>query len=83
MITGEPRAASIRASETTKCFAFELEDIPSSSILSGKTAHAGTKQVSEERIQQVNDKYGVDVYDLEAIIEDTCRRILPSRISSS
>jgi len=27
MITGEPRAASIRASETTKCFAFELEDI--------------------------------------------------------
>jgi len=39
--------------------------------LSGKTVYAGTKQVSQERIQQFNEKYGVDVYDLEAIIEES------------
>jgi len=66
MITGEPRAASIRAIETTKCFAFDIDDIPPSSILSGKK-----QAVTDERIQQVNDKYGVDVYTLEAIIEES------------
>ena len=72
MITGEPQAASIRASDTAKCFAFELEDMPSSSILlSGKTVHAGTKQISEERIQQMNDEHGVNVCDLDAIVEES------------
>jgi len=54
LITGEPRAASIRATEKTRCFRFRQEDIPASSVLSGK------KQPSQERLEQVNEKYGVD-----------------------
>jgi Ca2+-binding EF-hand superfamily protein/thiol-disulfide isomerase/thioredoxin len=62
LITGERRAASIRATNKTRCFAFDIDDIPPSSILSGK------KQASTERIQQLNDKYGVDVYDIDFIL---------------
>jgi Ca2+-binding EF-hand superfamily protein/thiol-disulfide isomerase/thioredoxin len=62
LITGERRAASIRATNKTRCFAFDIDDIPASSILSGK------KQASTERIQQLNDKYGVDVYDIDFIL---------------
>lgn len=58
LITGEPRAASIRAVEKTRCFAFNRDDIPSSSVLSGK------KSATKERIDQVNDKYGVDTYEI-------------------
>ena len=47
----------------TRCFAFDIDDIPSSSILSGK------KQASTERISQMNDKYGVDVYDIDLLSE--------------
>lgn len=63
LITGEPRAASIKTVEKTRCFTFDIDDIPSSSILSGK------KQASSERIQQINDKYGVDVYDIDLLSE--------------
>lgn len=59
LITGEPRAASIRAVEKTRCFAFEQEDIPASSVLSGK------KSATLERLAEVNDRYGVDFYDLD------------------
>lgn len=59
LITGEPRAASIRASEKTRCLTFDVEDIPSSSVLSGK------KNASSERIAEINDKYGVDVFNVD------------------
>jgi CRP-like cAMP-binding protein len=61
LITSEPRAASIRATQKTRCFAFNKEDIPSSSVLSGK------KEATLERIMQVNSKYGTDVYDIDLI----------------
>ena len=58
LITGQPRAASIRALEKTRCFTFDVKDIPESSVLSGKLSP------SQERIAQVNDKYAVDFYDI-------------------
>ena len=61
LITKEPRAASIRALQKTRCFAFDVEDIPTSSVLSGK------KQATAERMEEVNSKYGTDVYDIEMI----------------
>jgi Ca2+-binding EF-hand superfamily protein len=61
LITKEPRAASIRALQKTRCFAFDVEDIPSSSVLSGK------KQATAERMEEVNSKYGTDVYDIDMI----------------
>jgi len=62
LITGEPRAASIRASVKTRCFAFDKDDIPTSSVLSGKAGEA-----TAMRLAEVNDKYGVDFYNLELI----------------
>jgi Ca2+-binding EF-hand superfamily protein len=61
LITGQPRAASIRALEKTRCFTFNMEDIPSSSSLSGK------RNPTEARVAQVNDKYAVDYYDINLI----------------
>lgn len=61
LITYQPRAASIRANEKTRCFAFDKDDIPASSVLSGKRA------ATTERIAQVDDKYGVDYYDVNLI----------------
>jgi calmodulin len=61
LITKEPRAASIRALQKTRCFAFDVADIPSSSVLSGK------KQATAERMEEVNTKYGTDVYDIDMI----------------
>jgi CRP-like cAMP-binding protein/Ca2+-binding EF-hand superfamily protein len=61
LITGEPRAASVRASEKTRCFAFDKDDIPESSVLSGK----GVPTL--QRLEQVNDKYGVDVAGVELL----------------
>lgn len=61
LLTGQPRAASIRAVEKTRCFTFKKDDIPASSVLSGK--QSATKQ----RIEQVNDKYGVGYYDINLI----------------
>jgi len=67
LITNEPRAASIRATRKTRCFAFDKKDIPASSVLSGK------KQATIERIMEVNTKYGTDVYDLD-LISDQFRK---------
>lgn len=61
LITHEPRAASVRATQKTRCFAFDVNDIPSSSVLSGK------KEASLERMQEINNKYGTDVYDIDLI----------------
>jgi calmodulin len=54
LITGEPRAASIRATEHVTCWIFDKDDFPASSVLSGKT-----KQASFDDLDFVNDKYGV------------------------
>jgi len=57
LITGEPRAASIKATEKTRCFVFKQEHVPASSVLSGKV------KASAERISFVNNKYGADDFD--------------------
>jgi calmodulin len=61
LITGQPRAASIRAVEKTRCFTFDMADIPASSSLSGR------RNPTKERIEQVNDKYAVDYYNINLI----------------
>mmetsp|Transcript_2866 Transcript_2866/g.4179 ORF Transcript_2866/g.4179 Transcript_2866/m.4179 type:complete len:530 (-) Transcript_2866:652-2241(-) len=61
LITGEPRAASIRATEKTRCFTFDVSDMPTSSILSGKLL---LQDVTDERMEQINDKYGVEFIDI-------------------
>jgi len=61
LITGEPRAATIRAVEKTRCFTFSKNDIPTSSIL------GGMKQASDERLAQINDKYGVDMNQMQDV----------------
>eukprot|EP00970_Alexandrium_tamarense_P003482 scaffold542_cov202-Alexandrium_tamarense.AAC.33 len=63
LITHEPRAASVRASAKTRCFAFDQADVPSSSVLSGK------KQATVERMMEVNTKYGTDVYDIDLMTD--------------
>ena len=63
LITKEPRAASIRASEKTRCFAFHQDDIPSSSVLSGK------KVATPERKAQIDEKYALDFYNIDFIKE--------------
>jgi calmodulin len=59
LITGEPRAASIRATENITCWAFDKDDFPPSSVLSGKT-----RIQDDSKIELVNDKYGVAIADL-------------------
>ncbi len=61
LITGQARAASIRAVEKTRCFTFDVSDIPESSVLSGKA------RATQERLQQLNEKYAVDYYDINLI----------------
>ncbi len=61
LITGEPRAASIRATEKTRCFTFNIDDIPHSSVLSGK------RRATQERLNEINDKYAIDYYDINLI----------------
>jgi len=62
LITGEPRAVSIRAVTQTKCLAFDKSDFPKSSILSGYTT-GGNSLVGpdsmERELREVNDKYNV------------------------
>ena len=52
LITGEDRAASIKTTKFTRTFVFDQENIPESSVLSGK------KEATEERIAEVDEKYG-------------------------
>jgi Ca2+-binding EF-hand superfamily protein len=61
LITGQPRAASIKATEKTRCFTFDVDDIPDSSVLSGK------RGATTERLQEVDDKYAVDYYNIDMI----------------
>eukprot|EP00522_Entomoneis_paludosa_P005427 CAMPEP_0172473534 /NCGR_PEP_ID=MMETSP1065-20121228/68903_1 /TAXON_ID=265537 /ORGANISM="Amphiprora paludosa, Strain CCMP125" /LENGTH=660 /DNA_ID=CAMNT_0013231709 /DNA_START=550 /DNA_END=2532 /DNA_ORIENTATION=+ len=59
LMTGEPRAASIRAIERTSCFAFDRSDFPLSSPLSGRT-----RDMID--LDDVNDKYGLSFGSLYA-----------------
>lgn len=59
LITGQPRAASIRATEKTRCFTFDVDVIPSTSVLSGK------EHASNDRLEQLNEKYALDYYDVD------------------
>jgi calmodulin len=61
LITGEPRAASIRTIGKTRCFTFDIDDIPKSSVLSGKSG------ATQERLKEVDDKYAVDYYNINFI----------------
>jgi calmodulin len=61
LLTGEPRAASIRASERTTCIVFDRDDFPASSILSGRTRNVNGLATS---LETANDKYGVALSDL-------------------
>jgi calmodulin len=56
LITGEPRAASIRASSRTKCLAFDKGSFPKSNILSG---FGVSPEVRMREMEDINDKYGV------------------------
>ena len=61
LITGEPRAASIRATDQpVTCWALDREDFPYSSPLSGRTK--GLQ--SALQLDNVNDKYGVTLDDI-------------------
>ena len=59
LITGEPRAASIRAAETATCLVFDRDDFPASSVLSGRTRNNVV-----EGLEGFNEKYGVSLSDL-------------------
>lgn len=63
LITGEPRAASIRASQRTTCLAFDKDDFPKTSVLSGH-------YVPAETLDEVNDKYGKNMMDVGLLTEE-------------
>lgn len=69
LITGEPRAASIRASSRVKCLAFDKGSFPRTSILSGfsDTTSVADKQ---KEIEEINDKYGVELSDMTKMTEE-------------
>lgn len=77
LITGQPRAASIRSVTKTRCFTFDMADIPASSSLSGKTSP------TQERVDQVNDKYAVDYYDVNLISDQFKSANIASQIRGS
>lgn len=60
LITGEPRAASIRASRPTTCLAFDREDFEASCVLSGKSTllMAGGDNTNND-LMNMDDRYGV------------------------
>lgn len=64
LITGEPRAASIRASQQTQCLAFDRDDFPSDCVLSGQSNFVWEASSSkEENLSQMNERYGVALND--------------------
>ncbi|GKY93933.1 hypothetical protein MPSEU_000360200 [Mayamaea pseudoterrestris] len=73
LITGEPRAASIRATETVTVWAFDKDDFPASSVLSGRTLYT-------TELSGMNDKYGVSLNDLYNTEVD--RQITQSSLAS-
>ena len=61
LLTGEPRAASIRAVETTSCYAIDRDVFPLSCPLSGRTRFTTS---TNDWMDQVDEKYGVNFADL-------------------
>jgi len=76
LITGEPRAASIRAAEdeSVQVWTLDATDFPASSQLSGKT------RLTSEDAVDVNEKYGVKLRDLE---EDVVPRAIQAKTSQA
>ncbi|KAG7354865.1 cyclic nucleotide-binding protein [Nitzschia inconspicua] len=66
LITGEPRAASIRAVSRTQCLVFDKDDFPRTSVLSGQASLVDERS-KEEVINEVNDKYGVALTDVSQL----------------
>ena len=66
MITGEPRAASIRAASRTQCLTFDQDDFPRSSVLSGQSSEVE----EEEEIENMNEKYGVTLENIARMNEE-------------
>jgi Ca2+-binding EF-hand superfamily protein/thiol-disulfide isomerase/thioredoxin len=62
LITGEPRAASIRAVSRTQCVVFDKDDFPRTSVLSGQASLVDERS-KEQVLNEVNDKYGVALSD--------------------
>jgi len=75
LITGEPRAASIRASSRTKCLAFDKGSFPKTSILSG-FSDTTSQADKDKEIEEINDKYGVAFGDLGDIKEKQYRETI-------
>jgi Ca2+-binding EF-hand superfamily protein len=68
LITGEPRAASIRASRQTQCLAFDRDDFPSDCVLSGQSTFSWEASSSkDEDLSQMNERYGVALNDMTAL----------------
>jgi calmodulin len=51
LTTGEPLKASVRALEKVRCFAFDVDDIPESSILSRK------RKATRDMVDKLNQRY--------------------------
>jgi len=69
LITGEPRAASIRASSRVKCLAFDKGSFPKMSILSG-FSDSTNQAAKQKEIDEINDKYGVAFTGIESMKEE-------------
>lgn len=72
LITGEPRAASVRVTEPMRCVAFQKEDLPSACVLSGRlsfpanSTEAGHPGAADsEIVETFNEKYGVSMRELD------------------
>mmetsp|Transcript_7686 Transcript_7686/g.13535 ORF Transcript_7686/g.13535 Transcript_7686/m.13535 type:complete len:691 (-) Transcript_7686:126-2198(-) len=66
LITGEPRAASIRATSRTQCLVFDKDDFPRSSVLSGQATMVDEASKASV-LNEVNDKYGIGLLDINEI----------------
>lgn len=65
LITGEPRAASIRVTQKLRCVAFNKADLPSSCILSGMPSSPAVSQEAQEMEDRINEKYGLSMRALD------------------
>lgn len=61
LITGEPRAASIRVTDNLRCVAFNKDALPATCVLSGKPT--ATNEIKE----RINEKYGLRMKELDEL----------------
>eukprot|EP00588_Corethron_pennatum_P011640 CAMPEP_0194282400 /NCGR_PEP_ID=MMETSP0169-20130528/22995_1 /TAXON_ID=218684 /ORGANISM="Corethron pennatum, Strain L29A3" /LENGTH=630 /DNA_ID=CAMNT_0039027697 /DNA_START=274 /DNA_END=2166 /DNA_ORIENTATION=- len=61
LITGEVRAASIKAATKTKCFAFKGYEMPVTTILAGRE-RAELEYVAKADLAAVDEKYGTGMF---------------------